>query len=293
MKVSLKQILKRNKISFLLLYPITWIRRRIATNKENSNIQFLKELSDIVVGGSVIVNVPDFRGTFEIDVRSDILEFILIFHDYERDIVRLIEKYIDPEKDVIDVGANIGLHSVLFSQLINPGRKVLAIEPTPNALKYLQTNIKRNKCDEKLIVFKGIAADSERQYELKTIEGKEEYSSLGNMNHPNINGIEKKSIKVEGNTIDNLVDTYQLNPGFIKIDTEGAEFKVLSGAREILKENRPVILSELSENLLHEQGSSCEEVYKLLKEFNYRIFDAYTLKPVTKAIEGEILAIPD
>lgn len=292
MKASLKQILKKNKISFLLLYPIIWIRRSIATKKENSNIKFLKELSDIVIGGSVIVKVPDFRGTFEIDVRSDILEFILIYRDYERDIVKLIKKYIHPDKDVVDVGANIGLHSVLFSQLINPGQRVLSVEPTPNALKYLKSNLKRNNCNGKVIVFNGVAAEMENGYKLNIIEGKEEYSSIGRMNHPKILGMPESSIFVAGDTIDNLVASNHLTPGLIKIDTEGAEFRVLSGAKEVIKEFRPIILSELCEKLLNAQGSSCQEVYGLLNEFNYQILDAYTLKTVTGPIDGEIIAIP-
>lgn len=292
MKASLKQILKRNKISFLLLYPIIWIRRSVATKKENINIKFLKELSDIVVGGSVIVKVPDFRGTFEIDVRSDILGFILIYRDYERDISKLIGKYINPEKDVVDVGANIGLHSVLFSRLIHSGQKVLAIEPTPNALKYLNANLQRNECNNKVIVFDGIAADIENSYELNVIEGKEEYSSIGEMNHPKTIGMPMTSIIVKGNTIDNLVELNQLKPGLIKIDTEGAEYKVLSGARDVMRIYRPIILSELNEKLLNAQDNSCMDVYEILTKYNYQVLDAYTLKPVTGPIDGEIIAIP-
>jgi len=292
MELSLNKKLKKNKITYLLLYPFISLRRNIARRKENLIKDFLKDSADAVMGGSLIVRVPDFRGIFELDVRSHILHFILVYRDYEHDIVKLIEQYTDPEKDILDVGANIGLHSVLFTRLIKTGSKVLAIEPAPNALKYLEINLKRNKCREKVIVYKGIAADSVNQYELNTIEGMEEYSTLGNMNHPNVSGMKKKSILVQGNTIDNLVNTYMLNPGFIKIDTEGAEFKVLSGAREIIKVHRPIILSELSEKLLHVQGSSCEEVYNLLKEYNYKILDTNTLKPVCGPVEGEILAIP-
>lgn len=292
MKPTLKQFLKKNKLTYLFLFPIIQIRRRITIKKENLIKDFLKETSNTVIGGSLIISVPDFRGIFEIDVRSHILHFILVYQDYEIDMVRLIEKYIDPDRDVLDVGANIGLHTVLFSKLINAGKKVMAIEPAPNALKYLEANLERNKCNEKVVVYKGIAADSENQFILNTIDGMEEYSTLGSMKHPHTGGIHNTSISVSGDLIDNLVKTHKLKPGFIKIDTEGAEFKVLIGAKQTIQRHRPIILSELSESLLNQQGSSCNDVYNLLHEFNYKIVDASTLKLVTGPVEGEILAIP-
>ena len=292
MKETIKQFLKKNKLTHTLLFPLIWKRRNIVIKRNEKKRQFLQELSSSVIGGSLIVDMPDYRGEFEIDIRSHVLHVILLYSDYESEMVGLIEKYLNPDKDVVDIGANIGLHTVLFSKLLGPGKKVLAVEPTPNALVYLQSNLLRNNCVKNVEVFKGIATDTEGQFCLNTIEGMEEYSTIGQMNHPNISGYKASAINVKGTTIDKLVSSHQLSPGFIKIDTEGAEFKVLTGAREVLNTFRPIILSELSEKLLSAQGNSCKDVYNYLNSFNYKIYDADTLIPVTGPLEGEILAIP-
>ena len=267
------------------------MRRDKFIQEQEKRYSFLKEISSQIKGGSLILDVKDYKGTFEIDFRSDVLQRLLIYNDYEKEIVQLIEKYIDPKKDVLDVGANIGLHTVLFSKLINANKKVLAFEPTPNALKYLRNNLHNNNCDDKVIIYDGIATDSNGQFELNIIEGMEEYSAVSKINHPNVHGKKSVAIKVQGNTIDAVVAQYDLNPGFIKIDTEGAEHFVFEGAKETINKYKPVIISELSDNLLKAQGFNCERIFENLKRIGYKIYDANSFKPASNKFEGNFIAI--
>ena len=69
---------------------------------------------------------------------------------------------------------------------------------------------------------------------------------------------------MKGDTVDNLVREYNLNPGFIKIDAEGAECLVFSGALGTIKKYKPVIISELSESLLANFGETSETIFKFL-----------------------------
>jgi FkbM family methyltransferase len=291
MNPSFKNLVKKNKFLLTLLYPLLWIRRKNAILKERRKSNFLKEIASHIKGGSLVLEAKDYKGTFEIDFRSDLLQRLLIYGDYEKEIVQLIEKYIDPKKDVLDVGANIGLHTVLFSKLINSDKKVLAFEPTPNALKYLRNNLQINNCDDKVIIYNGIATDSKGQFELNIIEGMEEYSAVGQINHPNVLGMKFNTIKVQGNTIDELVKEHNLRPGFIKIDTEGAEHFVFEGAKETINKYKPVIISELSDNLLKAQGFNCERIFENLKRIGYKIYDANSFKPASNKFEGNFIAI--
>lgn len=93
--------------------------------------------------------------------------------------------------------------------------------------------------------------------------------------HPSAREMKFLQITVSGETIDNLVKLNSLSPGFIKIDTEGAELMVLKGALRTLETARPVIISELSDRLLAGFNSDTDEVLSLLegKGYGYRCTD--------------------
>ena len=79
--------------------------------------------------------------------------------------------------------------------------------------------------------------------------------------------------KVVLKRLDDLVDEEGLNDvGIIKLDIEGAEFSVLSGATRTLENFRPLLLLELSDASLRRQGSSAAEVVGLLTSLGYEIF---------------------
>lgn len=293
MNEKIKAKLKKNPIVRFFLYPYIKLRRKKAQTFLIKLSENYDSFLDTVEAGSLIVRFDDFMGSFELGIHSSLLKRVFIFKEYERKLAQLALNHINPRKDVIDVGANIGLFTVLFSNKIHDKRRVLAIEPTPSSLKYLNSNIKRNNCIDNVIVYDGIATDQNGIYSLNVVDGREEYSSLGKLVHPDIKSNDSLNIEVKGDKIDNLVKKLGLEPGFIKIDVEGAEFLVLQGAWKTIIKNRPVILSELSENMLSYQGSSCEDVFNWFRKLNYNIYDAIKLTPVKQSMEGNILAIPD
>ena len=174
---------------------------------------------------------------------------------------------------MIDVGANVGFYTVLFAKNLNSG-KVLAIEPTLNAVQRLYKNIHLNNVMEKVILFKGAVSDYIGTAKIKTINGREEYSTLGHWEHPSIKSENFTTYGINVSTIDDLVSKYSLDPGFMKIDVEGLEYLVLNGSKTTLENKRPVILSELSDYLLKQNGSSSVEVIRFIESFNYTVTDA-------------------
>ena len=116
---------------------------------------------------------------------------------------------------------------------------------------------------------------------------------MGHWKHPSIRGDNFTTYEIEVSTIDSLVSRYSLELGFIKIDVEGLEHLVLSGSKTTLENQRPVILSELSDYLLRQNGSSSIEVINFVKSLNYIIVDAETpeIKPEIKEFTN-ILCIP-
>jgi FkbM family methyltransferase len=242
----------------------------------------LKQLFESVEGGSLIVKVPDFKGTFEIDGKSSLLRRILIDGEYEPEVVKLLSREVDPNRDAIDVGANIGLFSVLLSALVEPNR-VLAVEPTPGALQHLYRNSIINERPN-IVVFEGIAGTHPGTTQMNVIEGMEEFSSMAPLVHPGVANRPSKRLSVQVETLDSLVERFDLKPGFIKIDTEGGEYQVLSGATRTMLQHRPVILCEAwPDDWLRNSGGTPGAVAKLLTDHGY---------VVSSPIEEELLARP-
>lgn len=284
---------KKYRFAYLVHYTLMHLRRKYGLKNDNLLYESYDSYFDIVEEGHLVLRIPEFHGSFEMDFRSHILKRILATKHYEPELIEIIKDYVDPEKDVLDIGANIGLFTVLFSKIISKKNKILSIEPTPHALKFLYNNIIRNDCKDSVIIFEGVAANTSGICQLKTITGMEEYSSLGNIVHPAVKDIIPKTINVKSDTIDNLVRNFNLNPGFIKIDVEGAEYSVLKGSINTLETHKPIIVSELSELLLSSFEGNSKEILDFLKNIGYEVFNANDTNAIAKApFEGEIIAIP-
>jgi FkbM family methyltransferase len=281
---------RNNKLLYFIFYPIILLNRSVLKLK-NWQYPYYESLFSNVTEGSLVVKIKDIPGIFEIDARSDILKIILIGKGYEPHIISLVKKNCKQDKDAINIGANIGIFTILLASLINKERKVLAIEPTPLAFEYLTSNVKRNKLDGKVILFNGLCTDKKGKYNLNIIQGKEEYSSIGESFHQSRIKEKIDNIEVEGDTINNLVTSHNLNPGTIVIDVEGAEMKVLNGAKEVIEQFAPVIILEIhSENLI-KQGSSSKEVIDFLLKLGYSICDI-TGNKLTHPFTGNVIATP-
>ena len=66
-----------------------------------------------------------------------------------------------------------------------------------------------------------------------------------------------------------LIDDFQLNPGFLKIDVEGYEFSVIKGASKALHKHRPVVLAEVCDYMLRANSSSSEALFELMESYGY------------------------
>ena len=238
---ALRSIVKSNPLLANILFPAIYLRRRlIGKSIIESKSEVYENLCKILAEDPKIY-VDEFDGHFFIDKRSDVFKRLVIHAFYEPELVSYCSQYIDPMRDAIDVGANVGFYSVLFSNKISNTSRVLSIEPTNNVFERLKKNLELNNCISGIILYKGVVSDQVGSVEINTIIGREEYSSIGGMNHPEILGDSYTSYKVSSSTLDVLVDKNNLNPGFLKIDVEGCEHLVFKGGLNTIKTYKPVI----------------------------------------------------
>ena len=290
---QVKKCIKRNRVLSVLFYPLIALHGAWLKRSQISFPEFYESVFEKVEGGSLLIRIDNFSGVFELSFKSHITKRLLQYKEYESWLAGLTSRVVDPSKDVIDVGANVGLFTVLCGNLINDDRFVLAIEPVDSALTYLKANIRLNNKNDKVMIYEGVASAKAGIFSMNVIPGMEEYSTLGDLVHPKIEEQVSIQKQVSGDTIDQLVKKYSLMPGFIKIDAEGAEHLVLKGASETLNHFHPIILSEISDFLLNAQGATSADIFRYLTGLGYSLFNAETLAPIEPgSFEGELLALP-
>ncbi len=268
------------------------LRRRWLAAQSATTDKLLADLSAMLVG-EVTLQVAQFDAKYSIDPRSHLFMRVAKDRSYEPDLWAIMLKYIDKDRDFLDIGANIGFFSVGVAKRLDKGR-VLSVEPMPEVYDRLSRNVAGNGLSDKVILFNGALSDREGEAHIQYIPGMEEYSSLGDVRHPAVSGKTALTVTVPTRKLDDLVAQHGLSPALMKIDVEGAEALVFSGAQHLLREFKPVILSELSNALLKPMGSSVQEIVGQLRGAGYRVID-----PTNPSIEpgsqdfGEILCLPE
>ena len=146
-----------------------------------------------------------------------------------------------PGMTVFDVGAHIGLYTLLFARQVGPGGRVHAFEPEPRNREQLLVNLAINRCDN--VTVNPLAVFSKTQPVTLNI-----YSATGNALHtlrqaPINNHLEpgrtlmpERQATVQATSLDDYCREHGIeNIDYLKIDVEGAELDVLHGARGLLQ----------------------------------------------------------
>lgn len=176
---------------------------------------------------------------------------------FEYETLHLFSQRLQVGDVVLDIGANIGLFSLLGAKVVGSQGKVFAFEPSQKTFDALNRNIQLNN-------FQNITPV---KLALSDVNG---VISLGDVENDAYNFID---IKAKNNTptteqvpmlrLDDWVKTANIaRVNFIKIDIEGAELLCFKGAAETLRHHRPTIIME------------CDE--RWCKRFDYKVYDVLT-----------------
>ena len=149
-----------------------------------------------------------------------------------------------PGAAALDVGANIGLTTLLMSRL-RPEGEVLALEPSASTFGYLQRNLAAGAANATALRTALGAAEGPRGWVDDAAN-----SSASHLSAQTAPGADAVPVS----TLDGLVAARGLAPAFIKIDVEGFELDVLEGGERTLRELRPVVFLELNSFTLTAYG---------------------------------------
>jgi len=163
-----------------------------------------------------------------------------------------------------DIGANIGLYSILMANQNGKNITVVAFEPVLDNVNNLNKNITLNKLSN--IKVEQVALCSKQQnldFYISEESNSGMSSALATKNA-------QKIIKVNAISGDNyLAKNPDLIPNIIKIDTEGFEFEILKGLESIIKNYRPIIAFEWDLNLMKKTGLKPEDFVAFFEPYHY------------------------
>lgn len=178
--------------------------------------------------------------------------------DYEP-LLKNCSQLIKEDSIVLDIGANQGIYSMAFANIVGKNGVVIAVEPFPEIIRLLSDNAKINKFDN-IIMYENVVSDNLGHIDLNFGEGTVSASITKTFKG-------KKRIRVQSVTIDEICKNYK-RVDFIKLDIEGAELKALLGGDKTLEKFKPILSIEVDE-------STYDSIDNCLKKYGYKsyIFD--------------------
>ena len=168
---------------------------------------------------------------------------------------------------ILDIGANTGQFTCLFSRLAGSAGEVHAFEPLLASFKTLENNIQKRKLPSK--VFLNQCALSNRDGWADIYVPGDDYTQASLAVH-SVSSWERDSVVRYDHTQVTTVDEYLRKTrvhtvDFVKCDTEGAELLVLKGARSTLNQDKPpFILLEIYGAWTKDFGYSHEDIFDFL-----------------------------
>jgi len=208
---------------------------------------------------------------YELDLNEGIDFSIYLLGAFEVETSRACLERLEPGHVVLDIGANIGAHTLPFSKAVGGGGEVHAFEPTNYATTKLRRNLELNPefVARVLVnqVFLGDGSISAPPAEICSswpLQGAEEVHSAHQ-------GVGKSTSNAKVTTLESYAFALGLSRvDLIKLDVDGNEPGVLRGGLELLEKFRPIILMELWRDT--EESLALRELIGLLKQLQARVF---------------------
>ena len=190
--------------------------------------------------GHTFIHTNDGHRLF-VDVKEPFMTLHLLEHgEWESPVRREIKRLLTDGGTFIDVGANIGLHTLYASTIVGESGNIIALEPHPVTRSILRKNVEINGLLDRIVISPFAISNKDNEEVIF------EYFS----EHPAMSGLKVSEnilskydgtverTKVSTITIDTLIEKLSVIPDLIKIDVEGFENIVLEGCLKTI-ENFP------------------------------------------------------
>ena len=209
-----------------------------------------------------------------------------LWHDnsvYENH-VAFHRRFLRASDTFIDVGANIGLHTIVAASIVGPTGRVISIEPHPRTAAWMRSNLQLNGME--WVDFHQVALGRESTR-----------AGLTSLRQDDQNYLRQEGHDVAVRPLDEIVPA-DLDVDLIKLDVEGYEPAVLAGATATLRRT-VVVFFEVRDGFPQRHGFQPQDTFDLLEAAGFRIFRMTkddTLTPIRAPEPGmdeNLVAISD
>jgi len=230
----------------------------------------------LVRGRTKIVAVDGVR--LELDLGQTI-DVAVSLRKFEREIVNAIHAHTRPGDVVLDIGANAGVHAIVFAKCASPG-SVFAFEPTKYAHARLERNVKLNP---QLQVRPVRLALSDQNVESAAVRFRSSWRTDG--------VVDTQSEDISFRRLDDWIEENQLDKvSIVKLDVDGFEYRVLRGAQKTLSRFKPILFMEVGH--YHFDDDTTNPV-ALLSTIGYCFWDAKSHEPMSPIELRKRLTAPE
>jgi FkbM family methyltransferase len=265
-------------ITRLLRSPLRWYYHRSPLLRHDARRYFKPHLLHLLHRVFVVEHPQDFR-IYRNQIKFRSYGSLMSLQGYyvgeiEYHLMQYVVSQIRPNMIMFDVGAHHGAYTLVVAyELRKRGwtGEIHSFEPDKNNFALLEYNVKQNNLQDYVILHNAAVADTEGDQELITFSDENSGNTLvANKgiavpeDIESYDGVRRQTVRVE--TLDSLlhrVDAVHL----IKMDVQGSEPLVITGARQLLCRDKPTLVVEVMPNL--PTGAA---ITAALKELGYTLY---------------------
>ena len=232
------------------------------------------------------------------------------FGTYEPEVRTEIHRHLKPGAIAIDVGANVGWHTLLMAARAGSTGRVYAFEPNDSTRRRLVSAVEANDLTHVTVDGRGVADrvgtsgfqaplaghvwDGTGRLTAEPAQDRRE----GREREEGQERPERQTTAIECTTLDAFVAERHIDRlAFVKIDVEGWELSVLRGARHVLSALRPVVVFEFDPAYVSRSGGAADDVTRCWSDADYELFALDPRRPPALVARlgdrgGNFLALP-
>jgi FkbM family methyltransferase len=196
---------------------------------------------------------------------------LLAYGEWTEDEIRVLRRLLRHQDCIVDIGANIGSHTVAFAKAVAPGGCVMAFEPHPRVFHLLSANTTINGLNNVRLYPAACAAEPgslwfpELDYNVETNFGAFGVGDVRGIQQSIDQGSRQRvGQQVPIVTLDDVYDLPALR--LLKIDVEGGEIDVLKGAEKTIRRLRPALYVE------NENPDRSERLLRAIADLGYAAY---------------------